>query len=557
MEPDARHANRTARIRLIDLRVAADRPSIHFGDRVSAILTEPGSRAAAAHSIAATVAGPRPPEADGSVEVGGAVVSVRTLPSPLLPPGAPILIDRAGLAAQWKAWCARRRDDLAIAHASARLVRHRIEASIEQARARPTGPAPGAGDDRPETGAQAGLRVRLAALLEDADGEEAPHLPEAQLLADAWAAHAALVRASAADDEVPASELDRLEQRVDDARRRLASLPEAPPEHLCAHIVRSHRAVDAAERNLLAAKRRQRNQAVARYEQAIAVELIALADAGIESYASFVSLVAAAAEADAGGRAAAEAELAAAREELDHARMVRDVPTRRELREREQLILSRATELLGRAPGADPERDLRNLRVEPDRSPETMAAIAATLAEAGVEPGTDVVAAARAFLAGDQGGVGAVAAAGPVPAASDLSALDADEIARLDAQRRAQDRQLAEIEQEMARLEDLATSGAAQLAADDVTPALDAVVAEYRAGVLLDGTLPLVIDGVLDGLERGARERAVEQLTGADDIQIVVVSDDPEVLQALAHAGAALVRWPEPASTEASARSGA
>jgi len=85
---------------------------------------------------------------------------------------------------------------------------------------------------------------------------------------------------------------------------------------------------------------------------------------------------------------------------------------------------------------------------------------------------------------------------------------------------------------------------------------LDWVFAEYRAGALLDGVLPLVIDGVLDGIGREARDRMVQQLVGVDDVQIVVVSEDPEVLQALAYAGASLVRWPESAS-EASARSGA
>src|SRR5439155_18736638 len=233
MEPDARQANAT-RVRLIDLRVGADRPSVHFAGRLSAILTEPGSRQAAAQAIALTVAGPRPDDADGSVEVEGAVVSVRTLPSPLLPPGAPILVDRPGLVAQWQAWCARRRDEVAIAHASARLDRHRIEASLEQARAR-TAPSP-------ESDPHAGLRARIAGLLEPADREETPPLPEGQLLADAWAAHQALVRASAAVDEVPARELARLEQRVDDARKTLAALPQAPPDDVCRHSERSHRA---------------------------------------------------------------------------------------------------------------------------------------------------------------------------------------------------------------------------------------------------------------------------------------------------------------------------
>jgi hypothetical protein len=60
---------------------------------------------------------------------------------------------------------------------------------------------------------------------------------------------------------------------------------------------------------------------------------------------------------------------------------------------------------------------------------------------------------------------------------------------------------------------------------------------------------------VLDGIGHDAREGVIRQFADADDIQLIVVSDDPEVLQGLAYAGAALVRWPEPASPEASARS--
>ena len=236
MEPDARQANPAARVRLIDLRVGSDRPSLHFGARLSAILTEPGSRRAAAHTIAATVAGPRPDDADGSVEVDGAVVSVRTLPSPLLPPGAPILVDREVLAAPVAGVvrpAPRRAGDRG--HASGRLDRHRIEVSLEQARARPAAaPEPAPDEAEPETEpspstvpasgarrARTELRVRIAALLEPADGEDTPPLPEAQFLADAWAAHMVLVRLCAADDEVPQRELERLEQRVDEARRAL------------------------------------------------------------------------------------------------------------------------------------------------------------------------------------------------------------------------------------------------------------------------------------------------------------------------------------------------
>jgi len=62
---------------------------------------------------------------------------------------------------------------------------------------------------------------------------------------------------------------------------------------------------------------------------------------------------------------------------------------------------------------------------------------------------------------------------------------------------------------------------------------------------LLDGRLPLVVDGAIDEIARDAREAAVRLLSRADDIQVIVVSDDAEVLQCLANAGSTLVRWPE------------
>lgn len=571
MEPDSPQANPTGKLRLIDLRAGADRPNVHFAKRLGAILTEPGSRTAAARAIALTVAGPRPDDADGSVEVGGDIVSVRTLPSPLVPAGAPVLVDEAVFDARWQAWCARRCDELAIAHASGRLERHRIDAALEQAQARPPAPMepeaeePSGLDAAPEPGepdsGDAELRARVGALLQLPDGEEMPRLPEGQLLADAWDAHAVLVRACAAVDEVPGHDLAPLEQRVDDARKALAELPSSLPEEVREHIERSHQAVEVAEKELIDARRRQRKRAVARYEEAVAIELVALADTGIESYASFLALVAAAQEADAGGRAKAEAELSEAREALDQARLVRDVPTRRELAEREALMRDRATELLGHPPGADPAAELRELRLPFERSPEAVEAIAAALRDGGIASSGDVIAAAEAFLA-DEPVVEPVAAAPPppdepatAPDEPDTPVVDIEELEALDAQRRAHDRELAEIEGELAALGAVAGLTLAQMDADGLARAIDALFADYRAGSLLNGTLPVVFDGILDGIARDSRERAIELFAGADDIQIVVVSDDPEVLQSLAYAGAALVRWPEPATRSPSARS--
>ena len=67
----------------------------------------------------------------------------------------------------------------------------------------------------------------------------------------------------------------------------------------------------------------------------------------------------------------------------------------------------------------------------------------------------------------------------------------------------------------------------------------------YRAGQLLAGRLPLVLDGALDGLGAPGREAAVQALAQADDLQTIVVSDDVEVMQSVAIAGGTLVRWPQ------------
>jgi hypothetical protein len=356
------------------------------------------------------VAGPRPDDADGSVEVNGAVVSVRTLPSPLLSPGAPILVDRAVLIAQWKAWCARRRDELAIAHASGRLDRHRIEVSLEQARARPaaapepapdeaeaeTEPSPPVGPAA-ETDAHAELRVRIAALLDSADAEEVPPLPEAQFLADAWAAHMVLVRACAADDEVPQRELERLEQRVDEARRALADLPQAPPEDVCAHLERSHKGSRAAETN---PDRREApppqlpSHVTSRRWRSSSSPWPTPASSRTRSFR-----VLATARRRKPTRRALRRKRARAARKRSTRRMVSDVPTRRSWPNARALIRSRAAELPGGRRAAIPRRELRALRVEPSAARDDRGDRAGA-GRRRHRPAGDVVGTACAFVAG-------------------------------------------------------------------------------------------------------------------------------------------------------------
>jgi hypothetical protein len=535
MEPDARQTD-VGRVELLDIRLHADGPTVRFGGRLAAVLTQPSARAGVSHLIASAVAGPCPEGVDGSVVAAGEIMSVRALPAPQLPAGAPILVDRPLVGAEWAAWCAARRDELAVEHASRRLERHRIAAALERSGQETDEPAL---DTERQVDELDPRRARLAALLDPADRDPAPPLPEGQLLADAWDAHSALVRARGAADITAAAALDPLERRVDRARQILAAIPKPVPVEVQEHIERRHSDVLDAEQVLLAAKRRKRAKAVERYEQAVAAELVALADAGIESYAAFLVAVAAGEAAEAGEREIAEAELASARAELDEARLVRDVPTGRELDERAELMRERATELLGRPPGPDAGPELRALRIEPERTGEELEEIAAVLRDAGVDDTGNVVASARAFLVVPR------LAPGTRPEASRASALTPGEITALDAQRREHDHALANLAEELERLGAVAAVPVERLPANELVAALDRVLARYRAGALLDGRLPIVIDGVIDEIALGAREAAVRTLAGADDIQVIVVSDDAEVLQCLANAGSALVRWPE------------
>ena len=191
---------------------------------------------------------------------------------------------------------------------------------------------------------------------------------------------------------------------------------------------------------------------------------------------------------------------------------MRDVPTRRELAEREALIRSRATELLGRPPGGDPEGELARCGSSPSATPRRSRRSRRRSPMAASTPRATVIGTARAFVAGALDGpedAGPVATEPTGPVITEASAapvveiptVDEEEIAELEAERRAHDRQISEIEQEMARVGDLAAFGCPRTSTTS-RPRSTLLFAEYRAGALLDGMLPLVIDGVLDGIGR-------------------------------------------------------
>jgi hypothetical protein len=546
MEPETRHLDPSARLRLVDVSLGAGRGQLRVGPGLTGVLTGSGNRAAAARFLATTVAGPRPPECDGSVDVDGEIISVRTLPEPLLAPGAPNLIDHDLLRGQWQAGSARRRDDLAATHASHRLEGYRLDAALERARLRgvtsgtsgdASGPARrGTARDAVAADTDNPFHRQLQILLADLDARPGGTLPEGILLADAWEAQTLLERVRQAVETDPEVDVDALERRVNDARAVVDAHTSLVPDDVAALIEDCHRVVVDTEAAAFAARRKERGRAIAEYEEAVAAELVALADAGIDSYASFeVMMEDDASRPSADDRIAARNELAVARAALDEAFQIPDVPTRAELAERDARMRTRAAELLGREAGDDPAFELRALRVESEARTEILEELAEALRDGGVEITGDVESTARAEL-------GLEAPAAPGPAAPSGSP-DEAELEQLQIEHQ---RALEAIEAELVRVDAAYHADLGRLATSDFARALEWVLATYRAGDLLNGQLPLVFDGALDGLAAAARDVSVRILAEANDLQAIVVSDDPEVLQSVAYAGGTLVRWPEP-----------
>ena len=353
MEPATRTPDPADRLRLVDLGVGAERGPVRLGGRFAGVLTGPHNRSDAARTIAAAIVGPRPAGVEATLDHGGVLVPADSLPSPLLPPGQPVLVDRDAVRAQWREHCLARREEITAAHAASRLEGHRIDAALERARVRvpappvvrqeahppevpraepapvpPVAPVPVL-VDRAATDGQAPLRALVATMLAELDDLQPGPLAEGALLADAWEAHAALVRLRNEAQTDPDADVDALEARVNAARAVATVRTSTVGMDVRERIERCHQAVVDTEAAAFQAKRRQRKRAIAHYEEAVAAELLALSDAGIDSYASFVAAVGQPESAlDEAQRRAAEAELAEARTALDLSLQVPDVPTR-------------------------------------------------------------------------------------------------------------------------------------------------------------------------------------------------------------------------------------
>ena len=92
MDSEARNPADTTRLRLVDLRVDGEH-LLHFGGGFSVVLAGNGTRSAAARAIASTIVGPRPTGASGAIDIAGSLVSVWSLPAPLLPLDAPMRLN--------------------------------------------------------------------------------------------------------------------------------------------------------------------------------------------------------------------------------------------------------------------------------------------------------------------------------------------------------------------------------------------------------------------------------------------------------------------------------
>ena len=107
------------------------------------------------------------------------------------------------------------------------------------------------------------------------------------------------------------------------------------------------------------------------------------------------------------------------------------------------------------------------------------------------------------------------------------------------------ERILADLETEIGRLDQIYDADIDRIAPDDLAQVMESLLDSYRAGNLLGGRLPVVLDGAFDGLGPEARDAAMLVLGRNTDVQSIVVTDDLEVMKSVTAAGGTIVLWPE------------
>jgi hypothetical protein len=548
MDSEARHPDAPGRLRVVDLPIGSDRP-LHLGGGFACVLAAAHARRAAARWIATTIAGPPPPGSGDATDIDDELMSMQQRHSPLLPLRAPAVLDLDVLRALWRADCSRRLELMAATQASHLSQRQRIDAALESAHDRPAPPAAGRRADAPsdltDFKAAAKAYVRVQSLLAEAEALPPEPPSEALEIADAWEANVELLRQGEAIGAPTGKPAETPERRARPAPIAETATSGAVSDEVRAELERLHRAVVKAETRIFTQRRGPRNRAVKRYNAAVAAERIALANAGVDSYATFL-LGADERELDHDDRArrAPDEEPAADSDELHAENDDLGIPRREALTARSDELRTRARALLGHEPGDDLASELRALPTDAPTRADPIRKIADCLRGAGIDVLDDVMGQARAFLQSPPSVHIPQAPTWPMMVPGSVVPLG--EVERLEQQRVEQEDLLEEIGVEMLRLDTTRDSDLVQLAPSDFVRVIEAMLDAYRAGEVLEGRLPLVLDGVLDGLDVEVRDAAVLALADADDAQIIVVTDDAEVTKRVSDAGGTIVRWPEP-----------
>jgi hypothetical protein len=517
------------------------------------VLTSSDQCTEIATHLSNAVIGPRSADVGGTMEIAGRYVALHSLPAPLLGPSAAVVIDDLLLEQVWQSAFARRRAELESEHAARRLDRHRSEAALERVRQRARAVAERAAEPQPPPPPVpdpfAAIAPRLEAALDALANLELIPSPVACELADQFDELAARVAELAARPVEVDEELTALEDRVAAARYGVAYKAGGVAPEARARIEEHHREVVAAESALFEAKRKDRSGALVRYQAALAAEHAALNDAGVDSYAAFlVAIAQGAPRVDPEVRLRAELELADAQQALDAARRERGLDIANDPARVEVELRAMAAQILQHFPGDDPARELRDLRIPPPEENTRRDELRQLLGSVDVPVTGDVVTAAVDALE-------AHAAATRTPVRPD----DADDAVPLGALRSEvaeeqlaihnetvalahecdqHERALADLELQLADLDRLRLTNIGELDPASTHVMIDGLLDAYRAGDLFAGRLPLVVAGAFDKSDPAL---VAAKLGRIDDIQVVVVTTEHALADALANAGATVV----------------
>ncbi len=491
------------RLQLVELR-AKDGPvrAIRFAPRLS-LVTGFGPPERLASWIATSLAGPRPFGVDGVVAVAGRYLTLGDLPPMLLAPQASLVVSDADLEA------ARRR---IVEPRHARVVERRE--SVQQQRAREE-------QSRKMAAARfADLERRLADVeptLADAieQGERAERRADtsARLRERLESVDAAVIAAQQPHPEAIdlAAQWELFQRHWDDI---VAAGPALPLDIANEHLQVARAALQQADQRRAFSGEAP---AVSVFDQ----------DSG-----------AARARDDEEVRHA-EAVLEMAEAQLRRAEKVASLPSSAEIAQRQFDIRSRSAAILGRFPGDDVPRDLREFRPGVVALRDSRAALAGVLDDAGIEHGEGETApdeAARAWLEEydrtpfvDYPAQVATLTAERDGVETDLRAAAAELVA-VAARLRDLDRTLGDLAVQEARLSEELASSLGALGPDQLEEALRDTFDEFLAGARGPGRLPIVVGGITSAFDGVNCERAIRQLERVSrDVQVIVVADRPAI----------------------------